>query len=126
MKPRHRHIILALLAVALLLVYAHYDPAKSHWMPQCPVKLLTGLQCPGCGAQRFLHALLQGHFKEAIAYNYFFLPTLPLLLLLIACQFMPERKARKMLVAVLEHKIVIIAYVSAYFIWFVVRNIWHI
>lgn len=32
----------------------------SSWMLPCPVKALTGMECPGCGFQRSLWALLQG------------------------------------------------------------------
>ena len=31
----------------------------------CPVRLLTGIPCPGCGITRSLRELLHGHFAEA-------------------------------------------------------------
>lgn len=46
-------------------------------MPQCPVHMLTGLQCPGCGAQRLIHALLHGDIVGAWHANAFLLLALP-------------------------------------------------
>lgn len=40
-------------------------------MPRCPFKMVTGLDCPGCGSQRALMALLHGHPLEAWSYNLF-------------------------------------------------------
>lgn len=46
------------------------DPNKgSSWYPQCPFKALTGLDCPGCGVTRALHALLTGQPGRALDHN---------------------------------------------------------
>jgi len=42
-------------------------PQAAWW--QCPIHATTGIYCPGCGGQRWLHALLQGRFEEAWHYN---------------------------------------------------------
>ncbi len=31
----------------------------------CPIKYVTGIDCPGCGFQRSILALLTGNFKES-------------------------------------------------------------
>lgn len=41
-----------------------------------PFKLLTGYDCPGCGSQRALHALLHGDIN-AFAYNPLFIIAIP-------------------------------------------------
>ncbi len=46
----------------------------------CPIKLVTGVDCPGCGFQRSLLALLQGHWQESYE---LYPPTVPLLTLLL-------------------------------------------
>ena len=67
-----------LLVLALLcIVYALADPSSSILFPKCPVKLLTGMQCPSCGVQRALHSLLQGRLLEALSYNYWFILSIP-------------------------------------------------
>lgn len=40
-------------------------------MPKCVFKALTGHDCPGCGFQRALHALLHGDIAAAWRYNAF-------------------------------------------------------
>ncbi len=114
------------MGVLLTFLYAFVSPAQSWWMPKCPIKLLTGWQCPGCGIQRFAHAVLQGHIREAFAYNYFLIPTLPYLALFPLRELLPQGTLRRRLSAIIEHKAVIFAYVVAYCLWFVVRNIYGI
>ncbi len=43
------------------------------------IKTLTGFDCPGCGSQRAIHALLTGHPAEAWHHNAAFILSLPLL-----------------------------------------------
>lgn len=61
-------LLLALGALAALAVYYRLDPSQ-HLFPRCPLHLLTGLHCPGCGTQRALHALLHGHWQLAAGHN---------------------------------------------------------
>lgn len=66
----------------------HSTPAKSngfiHWLENhllsCPFKKLTGLDCPGCGLQRSIVALLKGDIVGAFK---FYPPTFVLLALLV-------------------------------------------
>ena len=44
----------------------------------CPIHLVTGLDCPGCGVSRMLMALLRLDFKAAFGYNAAILCLLPL------------------------------------------------
>ena len=37
--------------------------------PQCAFKMLTGLDCPGCGLTRGVHALVTGHPLRALDHN---------------------------------------------------------
>ena len=45
--------------------------------PPCFFKLLTGLECPGCGSARSAYHLLHGNFLTAIDYNILFIAFLP-------------------------------------------------
>jgi hypothetical protein len=60
--------VLTLLAVALAVLF-FFDPARSPFYPKCMFHVLTGLQCPGCGSLRALHALLHGQVRRAVALN---------------------------------------------------------
>ncbi len=46
----------------------------------CPFKKLTGYDCPGCGFQRSLIALLQGNFNESLHY---YPATIPLIVVAV-------------------------------------------
>lgn len=50
---------------------------KHHLIP-CPFKYLTGVDCPGCGFQRAVIALVQGNLRESFV---LYPPAIPLLLL---------------------------------------------
>src|SRR6478735_12362597 len=46
----------------------------------CPFKAWTGLDCPGCGATRAAHQLLNGHLLAAMDLNLVFVLAAPLVL----------------------------------------------
>ena len=56
-------------------LYTCFNPEDYQWFPKCPVYLLTGYQCPGCGSQRAFYHLFHGNISTAFSYN-------PLMLLL--------------------------------------------
>lgn len=60
------------------LVYFVLDPTKVAIFPPCLFHQLTGLDCPGCGAQRALHQLLHGQLIAAVRLNAMFVVSLPL------------------------------------------------
>jgi hypothetical protein len=49
---------------------------QNHLLP-CPFKYLTGIDCPGCGFQRSVLALIKGNLAQSFT---FYPPTIPLLL----------------------------------------------
>ena len=65
-----RNIIVAgiFLAILILCVYFYFDPSD-HFFPRCPFLSMTGLECPGCGSQRAIHALLHGDLAAVWHYN---------------------------------------------------------
>lgn len=77
MSLRYRFIRVAVVVVAVAaLVYLWLaDPATSP-APQCIFRLATGYDCPGCGTQRAVHALLHGEFAQAWACNAALFPAL--------------------------------------------------
>jgi len=68
-------------AATVVVVLACADPSSSRWFPPCPFHALTGLDCPGCGSTRALHALLHGHVGAAINFNLLTLPGLAMVAL---------------------------------------------
>lgn len=67
---------------------------------RCLIKALTGYDCPFCGFQRSVLALIRGDFVDAFYYNPFIYIISPYLLILILCVFKiipPESKLCKVL-----------------------------
>lgn len=71
--------MLAGIALALILVYGWFDPARFVLFPKCLFHTLTGWDCPGCGSQRALHALLHGRIGEAFSHNQLLILAVPYL-----------------------------------------------
>lgn len=112
----------AALAVAagLAAIYYCLDPS-SGLFPQCLFRRLTGLECPGCGSQRALHALLHGRVADAAAFNPLLIAELPLILLLGAAPLLSPRLPR--LYSVLASRTFILSLLAVILLWTVVRNI---
>lgn len=85
---------MAAAAAVVACVYYIFDPMSSGWPLQCPSHLITGLQCPGCGSQRALHALLHLDIAGAMQANALVLPGLAVMALLLVTRAWPGRLPR--------------------------------
>lgn len=116
-------LIAALLAAALpalAAVYYFVDPASSVWVPKCPFRLLTGLDCPACGTQRALHAVLHGAWAEAMACNPFLVISLPYLALVVFTTL--RRPGGKSALRYVQHPVTVRIYLAAIVAWWILRN----
>ncbi|HIX03150.1 MAG TPA: DUF2752 domain-containing protein [Candidatus Odoribacter faecigallinarum] len=93
------------------------------WFPQCPFKLLTGWSCPSCGIQRAIHAILNNRWNEALAYNYFFIISIPYLLIIGIAYILRKLQKLYRISELFEHKSLATIYVHCFFAWFIIRNI---
>lgn len=109
--------IIAVLAV----VYSLFDPAETLWMPKCPVHVLLGLDCPGCGSQRAIHALLHGDLKAATDANALILFFLPVVAVMAVGELYRNRWPR--FYKALMHPAVIFGLLGIVLTWTIVRNI---
>ncbi len=66
-----RFIALAVLIVSAmsLMVLYNFDPSAYNFYPKCPLFVLTGFKCPGCGVSRAFYQILHGNIWEALRYN---------------------------------------------------------
>lgn len=78
--PAAAAVGVAVLTGAAALVLAVRDPNESGSYPLCPTRALTGLDCPGCGALRAVHALVTGDPVRAAGHNLLLVAALPLAL----------------------------------------------
>jgi hypothetical protein len=93
--PRTLALVAAVVVPAALVLLYTLAPTESSWYPRCMFHRLTGLQCPGCGATRCLHALLHGDLRQAAAYNLFFLGLLPVFVVAGVCQWWEALTGRR-------------------------------
>lgn len=60
----------AVIAAAVIVWFiSAIDPVTAQYYPKCPSRLLFGIECPGCGSARAMHALMHGRVGQAWAYN---------------------------------------------------------
>lgn len=69
------------LVILLSVVYYKFDPEMYSFFPECPFHKYVGLDCPGCGSQRAVHALLHGDLLSALNYNILLVISIPFLLI---------------------------------------------
>lgn len=102
------------------------EPQESVIMPKCILKLITGYQCPSCGTQRALHAFLHGHPIQALAYNYFFFISIPLILIAVYAFWGIKKKNPSRTIVTLynfvTNRYVLICYILLFFGWWILRN----
>lgn len=99
------------------------DPNEAVWMPKCALKLLTGYDCPGCGATRALHAALHGDLAAAIRYNFFLVAGLGYAILVAAASWLPVSRRHERLRRAVLGRTAGWIYVTLFFAWWIVRNI---
>lgn len=75
MSPRLRRLRTPLAVGGAALLASAYvglvDPNVPGHYPLCPTKALTGLDCPGCGGLRAVHAMMHGDLRSALDHNAF-------------------------------------------------------
>ena len=124
LKNRRTLLLIAVCCVVVCLigVYYFYSPTESKFFPRCMFYVATGWECPGCGIQRALYALLHGEFYQAISYNPFLCLSLPYLLLAVVASFCKGRVADKVS-KIVYNQYVVWGFIVLFFVWWIVRNL---
>ena len=102
-------------------VYACVDPASTDIMPKCLFYHLTGYECPACGIQRAMHAFLNGNFKEAIAYNYFLIVSIPYFFAVAITTFC-KGKIIEFVRFYVQHPNTVKSVITLTLLWWIIRN----
>jgi Protein of unknown function (DUF2752) len=85
-----RASLLALAVVGVVVVGAVLvlvPPTDDSWYPKCQLHSITGLHCPGCGLTRSVHSILNGEFRQALAYNALWPLVLPVIAIALIRSF---------------------------------------
>lgn len=121
--PRRALLPLAIGGAGLALalgVQLVFDPFRTH-IPLCLLNHLTGLECPGCGAIRAVHALLAGDPLLALRNNALVTVAIPLVGLgLLAWA---ARRVRGKLTDLLPSRTVLLVLVAIAVLYAVLRNL---
>lgn len=68
---------LTLFAGASFLFFFNPASPSNQFFPKCPFRLITGMQCPGCGSTRAFYQLMHLHPIAAFKLNPLMILTLP-------------------------------------------------
>lgn len=118
--------VFPLLIVVMVILYYLVNPSCESFPIKCPWRLLTATQCPACGFQRALHALLHGDVAHALSYNYFFILSIPYVFLVVLSTWYNYNHVFDKLKSIVYHRYTLSVYIVLYFIWWIVRNIYNI
>ena len=120
-----KKIVLAIIVVIVFLgvLYFLFNPADSNFFPKCPLKMISGLKCPGCGSQRAVHSLLHLDIVTAFKYNALLVLSLPIVIILGYAEIYRVKKPE---LYVKIHKVkYIFAYMIFVILWWICRNIFN-
>ena len=116
-------IIAVLVLISLVVLYSQFSPTNYSFFPQCPFYELTGFNCPGCGSQRALHAILHGDLAAAVNYNLLFVVSLPFIAAYFGLKLLSIIKGGGMNLYLFDNpKVQMLAVLFVLIFWFV-RNL---
>lgn len=118
-------LLIAAFAAGIIIFYTLIDPTRHIWTLKCPLHLLTGLDCPVCGLQRAIHALLHGDIELSLKYNAFFVISLPYLIALTVAEVMKHLRCGNTFRKWVCHPLAIKAYIALCFVWGILRNLFN-
>ena len=112
-----------LLLLLLVCLVALMPPVQGSFYPPCPFHTLTGLNCPGCGTARGLHAMLQGQILQALAWNPLMVLLLPLFVVELARQGLARLRGSAPPRDLLRHSSVGWALLALILVFWLLRNL---
>ena len=121
---RTKPALITIISAGILLTtitYYNINPTESYFVPKCVFKTITGYDCPSCGIQRALHAILHGEIISAIKLNPFLFLILPYLLAIVYTYISTSRLSQKIR-QYTHHHITIYIYLCLYIAWWILRN----
>ena len=122
-ERRIKITVVAIIIIAAIVIYMFANPATGRYFPKCIILSITGYKCPGCGSQRFIHAILNGDIAQAAHYNAFLLGAVPMIILYLINDY--TKWLPKWVDNVLKHPATIAILIVAMLAWWVLRNVYN-
>lgn len=124
MKMKHIHIAIAsFVVIAIFFVYYFFNPSHYSLFPKCPFHSLTGFDCPGCGSQRAIHALLNADIAAACNFNILLVASIPFLFIHFAYRAVGIIQKRNLKWQVIYHPVAPRVIFAIVVIFWIARNI---
>lgn len=124
LKKHKMAILFPIILVVIGILYYTFDPTIPDIpFPKCPMKFITGYNCPSCGIQRAVHCVLHGEFMEALHYNLFLTISIPFAIIVILASWYNFNHVFDGLNKLICNRYVLITYIILYFSWWIIRNI---
>jgi hypothetical protein len=120
-----RPLLVAGGVAVLTLALRFHDPHQHGSWGLCPLRALTGLDCPGCGGLRAVNDLTHGDIGAAASSNLFFVVSIPLIVALWGLWFWRSRQSAgeaRRLLPVGRAKLLVTAYLAVMVVFTIVRN----
>jgi hypothetical protein len=122
MSNAMKGLLLVVVATAAISLYLIFDPSDYNWFPKCVFYQMTGLECPACGSQRAVHAILNGSFLEGFLYNPFIVISIPygfglVMIMLFKTPFTAKLRSK------LLHHYAVYTYCVIFVGWWIIRNL---
>ncbi len=118
--------VLPVIIIIMVTFYYFVDPLMESFPIKCVWLELTDTQCPACGFQRALHALLRGEFVRALNYNYFFVISVPYAFLAVIATWYNYNHIFDKLNRFVYHRFTLKVYICIYFFWWIFRNVFDV
>lgn len=90
--------------------------------PKCLLKAITGYDCPFCGFQRSVWALMRGDFVDAFMYNPYIYIISPYLIMILLCVIGVIPRDSRLCKALYSRASIIFAAVLTVS-WWILRNV---
>ncbi|WP_051878143.1 DUF2752 domain-containing protein [Chryseobacterium sp. FH1] len=122
LKTHKKQIAIFVFLSGVVCIYYLIDPSKSSLFLKCPLKSVSGYDCPGCGAQRALHELLHFRFLEAFTYNPLFVLSLAVAIVFVSIKFLGNKQMKAGATNFLKSKFFIFSLLMIVLVFLLLRN----
>lgn len=109
--------------ITLSIVYYNFNPEVYKFFPECPFHKFLHLDCPGCGSQRAVHALLNGNILQAADYNLLLVISLPFLMFHFLLEVLNYLGKRKYSLKIWQNPLTPIIIFAIVILFWIVRNL---